>query len=59
MVAVVVASIVAKMAIDHLNVPNREKAVVVVVQAVENDQVSYSIFKNEKAVSAIPAGLKM
>jgi len=47
-VAAVAASIVAKMVIDHSNVPNREKVAVVVVQVVENDQVSYSILKNEK-----------
>jgi hypothetical protein len=46
-VVVVVASIVAKMVINHMNVQNRKRPVVV-VQVVENDQVSYSLFKNEK-----------
>jgi hypothetical protein len=44
---VVVASIVAKKVIDHLNVQNQEMPVVV-VQVVESDQVNYPLFKNEK-----------
>jgi uncharacterized membrane-anchored protein YhcB (DUF1043 family) len=42
----VVVSIVVKMVINRLNVQNQKRLVVVQVE-VENDRVSYSLFKNK------------
>ncbi len=49
MVEVVVASIVAKRVIDHLNVQNQKRLVAVkVVVVVENDQVNTLLIKDER-----------